>query len=267
MVGMNLYIGLIPWIALRKSRVRSWPRPLRWRQISAIPAAPAMIGMLMQAPSRCTLGKIGSSPTKVMVPPVSSGLSPRSFMTDRNCALMSKPAETFGVAKVSVLMWIPLRWLLRCDSATLTAPHRPGDVHETVVLRRDCYAQQRHPRAWSGAWKPSSARRSARIHWPDEHARNHPMAREAHHQGTGRCVLARTCFDPYGRIRHFQPHGRPWPVWGSHKSALGSVRPLAAASIIRRPPDRWKRSAHSTEPVSSLGSCAHRPPRPRAPAV
>jgi hypothetical protein len=29
MVGMNLYMGLMPWIAMRRSRLRSWPRPLR----------------------------------------------------------------------------------------------------------------------------------------------------------------------------------------------------------------------------------------------
>jgi hypothetical protein len=28
-VGLNLYIGLMPWMALRRSRVRSWPRPVR----------------------------------------------------------------------------------------------------------------------------------------------------------------------------------------------------------------------------------------------
>src|SRR6516162_8062916 len=142
-----LYIGLMPWMALRTSRVRSWPRPLRWRQMSAIPAAPAIIGILMHAPRRCLLGKIGSSPMKVIEPPVSSGESPSSCITARNSALMSK-AETFGVAKVLVLMWIPLRWLLSCDSQTL----RP-------LRRRDCCAQQRHPRL---ARKQESHHRHAR---------------------------------------------------------------------------------------------------------
>jgi hypothetical protein len=78
--------------------------------MSAIPAAPAMIGMLMHAPSRCTLGKIGSSPTKVIVPPVSSGDNPRSCITERNSALMSKPAETLGVSDaVLVMMMVLLR--------------------------------------------------------------------------------------------------------------------------------------------------------------
>ena len=82
---------------------------MRWRQISAIPAAPAMIGMPMHAPSRCTLGKIGSSPTKVILPPVSSGDSPSSCITERNSALMSKPVETLGVSDaVLVMMMVPL---------------------------------------------------------------------------------------------------------------------------------------------------------------
>src|SRR5690348_12314722 len=72
--------------------------------MSAIPAAPAMIGMLMHAPSRCALGKIGSSPTKVIEPPVSTGESPRLCITERNSALMSKPADTFGVSNVLLVM-------------------------------------------------------------------------------------------------------------------------------------------------------------------
>src|SRR6516162_8986611 len=96
----------MPWMALRRSRVRSWPRPVRWRQMSAIPAAPAMIGMAMHAPSRCLVGKIGSSPTKVMLPPVSSGDSPRSCITERNSALMSKLPEPLDVLLV---MMIPFK--------------------------------------------------------------------------------------------------------------------------------------------------------------
>src|SRR5271166_4113321 len=111
---MNLYIGLMPWMALRRSRLRSCPRPLRCRQILAIPAAPAMIGMLMQAPSRWRLGKIGSSPTNLMVPPVSSGERPRSFMTDRKWVSTSNPPEVEGrvdvrdVVELLVLIVIPL---------------------------------------------------------------------------------------------------------------------------------------------------------------
>src|SRR5262249_56630652 len=66
-----------------------------------------MIGMLTHAPSRCLDGKIGSSPTKVIEPPVSSGDSPRLCITERNCALMSKPADTFGVSNVLLVMMIP----------------------------------------------------------------------------------------------------------------------------------------------------------------
>jgi hypothetical protein len=62
-----------------------------------------MIGMLMQAPSRWRLGKIGSSPTNVMVPPVSSGDSPRSSMTDRKWASTSKPRDMVEVVEVIVL--------------------------------------------------------------------------------------------------------------------------------------------------------------------
>ncbi|HWS91139.1 MAG TPA: hypothetical protein VN306_01140 [Mycobacterium sp.] len=69
-----------------------------------------MIGMLMHAPSRCTVGKIGSSPMKVIEPPVSSGDSPRSCITERNSALMSKPADTFGVSNVLLVMMIPFKW-------------------------------------------------------------------------------------------------------------------------------------------------------------
>src|SRR6516162_935045 len=98
-----LYIGLMPWMALRTSRVRSWPRPLRWRQMSAIPAAPAIIGILMHAPSRCLLGKIGSSPMKVIEPPVSSGESPSSCITPRNCALMSKSPDSLDVLLVMMV--------------------------------------------------------------------------------------------------------------------------------------------------------------------
>src|SRR6476620_7030593 len=76
--------------------------------MSAIPAAAAMIGMLMHAPSRCTLGKIGSSPTKVIVPPVFSGDSPSSCITARNSALMSKPAETLGVSNAVLVMMVLL---------------------------------------------------------------------------------------------------------------------------------------------------------------
>src|SRR6516165_3096531 len=90
----------MPWMALRTSRVRSWPRPQRWRQMSAIPAAPAIIGILMHAPRRCLLGKIGSSPMKVIEPPVFSGESPSSCITARNCALMSKSLEPLDVLLV-----------------------------------------------------------------------------------------------------------------------------------------------------------------------
>src|ERR1700752_3872685 len=76
--------------------------------MSAIPAAPAMIGILMHAPSRCTLGKIGSSPTKVIVPPVSSGDSPSSCIMERNSALMSKPVETLGVSDAVLVMMMVL---------------------------------------------------------------------------------------------------------------------------------------------------------------
>jgi hypothetical protein len=48
----------VPWMALRRSRVRSWPRPVRWRQISAMPAAPAMIGMPMHGREDRILARI-----------------------------------------------------------------------------------------------------------------------------------------------------------------------------------------------------------------
>src|SRR5262249_739669 len=73
--------------------------------------APAMIGMLTHAPSRCLDGKIGSSPMNVIAPPVSSGESPRSCITERNCALMSKPADTFGVSNVLLVTMIPFNML------------------------------------------------------------------------------------------------------------------------------------------------------------
>jgi hypothetical protein len=75
-------------------------------------AAPAMLGIPMDAPSRWTLGKIGSAPTKVIVPPVSSGDSTRSSMTERNDALTSQPVDRIGVTKLSLLMLIPIDLLL-----------------------------------------------------------------------------------------------------------------------------------------------------------
>src|ERR1700731_1426661 len=66
-----------------------------------------MMGMPMQAPSRCTLGKIGSSPTKVTAPPVSSGQSPSSFIRERKRALTSKLEVVCGVAKVLLLILFP----------------------------------------------------------------------------------------------------------------------------------------------------------------
>ena len=62
----------------------------------------------MHAPSRCTLGKIGSSPTKVILPPVSSGDSPSLWITERNSALMSKPVETLGVSNAVLVMMMVL---------------------------------------------------------------------------------------------------------------------------------------------------------------
>src|SRR5690348_989767 len=78
--------------------------------MSAIPAAPAINGIAMLAPRRCTLGTIGSSPTKVILPPVSSGDNPSSCITERNSALMSNPVETLSVSNgVLVIMMLFLR--------------------------------------------------------------------------------------------------------------------------------------------------------------
>src|SRR5262249_21793596 len=130
-------------------------------------------------------------------PPVSSGDSPSPCITTRNCALMSKPAETSGVANVSVLMLIPLRWLLCCDSQAL----KP-------LGRRDCCAQQRHPRLGR---KQESRHRHAR--------------RRAYFGPTN---LRHTP----GGVRSFGRDGLGRS--GGRITALGSGRPLAAASIIRR---------------------------------
>src|SRR4029453_9167378 len=102
-------------------------------------AAPAMSGIAMDAPRRCTLGKIGSSPTKGILPPVSSGDSPSSCITERNSALMSKPVETLGVSDAVLVMILVLlrgKW-------TAETGHCSGDVdlfrgHPSATLGSMC---------------------------------------------------------------------------------------------------------------------------------
>src|SRR5215475_938094 len=102
----------------------------------AIPAAPAMIGMLTHAPSRCLDGKIGSSPMNVKLPPVSSGESPSSCITERNSALMSKPADTFGVSNVLLVMMIPFNvvGLFGCGFRCRGCNSLAGSVFPDVVI-------------------------------------------------------------------------------------------------------------------------------------
>jgi hypothetical protein len=57
----------------------------------------------MHAPRRGLLGKIGSAPMKVIEPPVSSGESPSSCITARNCALMSKSPDSLDVLLVMMI--------------------------------------------------------------------------------------------------------------------------------------------------------------------
>jgi hypothetical protein len=97
--------------------------------MSAIPAAAAMIGILMHAPSRCTLGKIGSSPTKVIVPPVSSGDNPSSCIMERNSALMSKAVETLGVSDAVLVMMM----VLLCGKRTAERVTALVIGHETQI--------------------------------------------------------------------------------------------------------------------------------------
>src|SRR6185295_855096 len=105
--------------------------------MSAIPAAAAMIGMLMHAPSRCTLGKIGSSPTKVIVPPVFSGESPSSCITARKSALMSKPVETLGVSNVLLVMMMVLLYGKRtAERVTALVMSIVGSRHPQTGTRR-----------------------------------------------------------------------------------------------------------------------------------
>ena len=68
-----------------------------------------------------------------------------------------------------------------------------------------------------------------------------------HHQRTaGAFSLGHAC-TPVVRI------GRAQPVWESHKSAFRPDRPLAPRHIIRRSPDRWKRSNSSRNSGCSDG--------------
>ena len=84
-----------------------------------------------------TLGKIGSSPTKVIVPPVFSGESPRSCITARKCALMSKPAETFGVSNVLLVMMIPFDViaLFSCFFDVVVCSSLAGKCFESASIR------------------------------------------------------------------------------------------------------------------------------------
>src|SRR5580658_5665566 len=92
-------------MAFRRSSWRSCPWPLRFRQIVAAPTAAPIMGMEMQAPNRCRLGRIGSSPTKVILPPASDGSSPRTPQKSRNLASMSNDRLFVDVESSLLAMW------------------------------------------------------------------------------------------------------------------------------------------------------------------
>src|SRR4029079_1999489 len=85
----------------------------------------------------CTLGKIGCSRAKVILPPVSSGDSPSSCIMERNSALMSKPVETLGVSDaVLVMMMVLLCGKRTAEPVTALVMSIVGSRHPQTGTRR-----------------------------------------------------------------------------------------------------------------------------------
>ncbi|HXY86806.1 MAG TPA: hypothetical protein VEG44_00025 [Candidatus Acidoferrales bacterium] len=72
---------------------RFWPFPVRIRQIAAAPTAAAIAASAKAEARRTALGKSGSLPANVIVPPVSAGLTPVPASRWARCEGRSSPKD------------------------------------------------------------------------------------------------------------------------------------------------------------------------------